>query len=114
MLTITNQQIVYLPCLILIYALPLNNFFLSFHPLSRAALDKADILLNMKHGIVRLDNVWGTGGGLRPVKFLVKQVSLPHFFCFLQPLAPYFGFSFIISNCDYIDLCNLFYLFYYR
>lgn len=45
-------------------------------PHARAALDKADILLNMKHGIVRLDNVWGTGGGLRPVKFLVKQIVL--------------------------------------
>lgn len=45
-------------------------------PHARSALDKADILLNMKHGIVRLDNVWGTGGGLRPVKFLVKQIVL--------------------------------------
>ncbi|GAB1604305.1 programmed cell death protein 4-like [Argonauta hians] len=45
-------------------------------PHARAALDKADILLNMKHGIVRLDTVWGTGGGIRPVKFLVKQIVL--------------------------------------
>ena len=28
----------------------------------------------MKHGIVRLDNVWGVGGGLRPVKVLSKKV----------------------------------------
>lgn len=42
---------------------------------TRAACEKAELLLNMKHGIVRLDNVWGVGGGLRPVKVLVKKVS---------------------------------------
>lgn len=30
----------------------------------------------MKHGLVRLDNVWGVGGGLRPVKYLIRQVRL--------------------------------------
>lgn len=40
----------------------------------QAALDKAELLLSRKHGIVRLDNIWGTGGGIRPVKYLVKQV----------------------------------------
>lgn len=30
----------------------------------------------MKHGLVRLDNVWGVGGGLRPVKYLVRQMNL--------------------------------------
>lgn len=29
----------------------------------------------MKREMVRLDNVWGVGGGLRPVKHLVKEVS---------------------------------------
>ena len=33
------------------------------------------MLLSMKREIVRLDNVWGVGGGLRPVKHLVKEVS---------------------------------------
>lgn len=42
----------------------------------QAALDKAELLLSRKHGIVRLDNIWGTGGGIRPVKYLVKQVSV--------------------------------------
>ena len=42
---------------------------------TQAALEKADLLLGQKHGIVRLDNIWGTGGGIRPVKYLVKQVS---------------------------------------
>ena len=30
----------------------------------------------MKHGMVRLDNVWGVGGGVRPVKYLVKKIVL--------------------------------------
>lgn len=30
----------------------------------------------MKHGMVRLDNVWGVGGGLRPVKSLTRQMNL--------------------------------------
>ena len=40
------------------------------------AIDKADVLLSMKHGIVRLDDVWGVCGGNRPVKYLVKRVSV--------------------------------------
>ena len=51
-------------------------------------MDKANTLLKMKHGIVRLDNVWGVGGGLRPVKVLTKKVSiylyLPHCLCYLH------------------------------
>ncbi|GBM41236.1 Programmed cell death protein 4 [Araneus ventricosus] len=30
----------------------------------------------MKHGLVRLDNVWGVGGGMRPVKYLINQMHL--------------------------------------
>jgi len=40
------------------------------------ALCRADTLLSMKHGLVRLDNVWGVGGGIKPVKYLVKQIVL--------------------------------------
>jgi len=40
------------------------------------ALETAELLLGQKHGIVRLDNIWGTGGGIRPVKYLVKQMVL--------------------------------------
>ncbi|CAG0897625.1 unnamed protein product [Darwinula stevensoni] len=43
---------------------------------ARAALARADTLLSMKHGLVRLDNVWGVGGGLRPVNALVRQMVL--------------------------------------
>lgn len=30
----------------------------------------------MKHGMTRLDNVWGVGGGLRPVTSLVRSMGL--------------------------------------
>ncbi|CAG0889044.1 unnamed protein product, partial [Cyprideis torosa] len=40
------------------------------------ALSRAESLLSMKHGLVRLDNVWGAGGGLRPVKSLVRKMTL--------------------------------------
>ncbi|CAD5111555.1 DgyrCDS854 [Dimorphilus gyrociliatus] len=40
------------------------------------SLSKSEVLLNMKHGIVRLDNVWGVGGGTRPVKALKKRIAL--------------------------------------
>ena len=44
--------------------------------LQRKALGRADVLLKMKHGMVRLDNVWGVGGGRRPVKQLIKKMVL--------------------------------------
>lgn len=48
------------------------------HPseLQREALSSANKYLSMKHGIVRLDNVWGFGGGTRPVKLLIKKIIL--------------------------------------
>jgi len=45
-------------------------------PYIRDALKKADILLSLPHGIVRLDNVWGVGGGIRPVKYLIDRVMM--------------------------------------
>jgi len=45
-------------------------------PNSRIAIDHADVLLSMKHGLVRLDNVWGVSGGMRPVKYLIRQIQL--------------------------------------
>ena len=41
---------------------------------TRKAVEYADVLLNQTHGFVRLDNIWGTGGGTRPVKLLTKKV----------------------------------------
>ncbi|XP_060782651.1 programmed cell death protein 4a isoform X2 [Neoarius graeffei] len=43
---------------------------------ARAALDRASVLLSMKRETVRLDNVWGVGGGQRPVKLLIKEMNL--------------------------------------
>jgi programmed cell death protein 4 len=43
---------------------------------ARTALETAHRLLEMKHGIVRLDSIWGYGGGIRPVKLLVKEIVL--------------------------------------
>jgi len=40
------------------------------------ALIKAHNLLNIKHGLTRLDNVWGVGGSLRPVQYLVRQMNM--------------------------------------
>ncbi|XP_075609027.1 programmed cell death protein 4-like isoform X2 [Balearica regulorum gibbericeps] len=40
---------------------------------ARAALDRAAVLLRIKRDVNRLDNVWGVGGGQRPVKHLVKE-----------------------------------------
>lgn len=42
----------------------------------RTALARADMLLSLKHGMARLDNVWGVSGGLRPVKSLTRQMAL--------------------------------------
>ncbi|XP_038070603.1 programmed cell death protein 4-like [Patiria miniata] len=44
--------------------------------MSHQALDGANLLLNMKHGMLKLDNVWGVGGGRRPVKVLIKKILL--------------------------------------
>ena len=45
-------------------------------PPHRAALKRAGLLLSMKHGIARLDNVWGVGGGQRPVVHLTNKMVL--------------------------------------
>ncbi|XP_060526442.1 programmed cell death protein 4 [Cylas formicarius] len=45
-------------------------------PKFQEALIRADTLLSMKHGLVRLDNVWGIGGPLRPVHALIRQMTL--------------------------------------
>ena len=45
-------------------------------PSRSQALDRADQLMNMKGGMMRLDTVWGVGGARRPVRTLVKQMTL--------------------------------------
>ncbi|KAM7418791.1 hypothetical protein PAMA_016087 [Pampus argenteus] len=43
---------------------------------TRAALDRAAVLLKMSKGGLRIDNQWGTGGGQRPVTQLIKEMNL--------------------------------------
>ncbi|KAM4703695.1 programmed cell death protein 4 isoform 2-T3 [Rhinophrynus dorsalis] len=43
---------------------------------SRAALDRATILLAMTKTGRRIDSVWGSGGGQQPVKKLVKEIDM--------------------------------------
>ncbi|KAH1170409.1 hypothetical protein KIL84_001394 [Mauremys mutica] len=43
---------------------------------ARAALDRAAVLLRIKRDVNQLDNVWGVGGGQRPVKHLIKEMNL--------------------------------------
>lgn len=43
---------------------------------ARAALDRATVLLKMSMGGLRIENQWGTGGGQRPVKQLIKEMNL--------------------------------------
>lgn len=42
---------------------------------ARLAIEHADVLLSMKHGLVKLDSVWGVSGGMRPVKYLIKKIQ---------------------------------------
>ena len=56
-------------CMVL---LVLNNYIYIFS--YREALKRAKLLLSMKHGLARLDNVWGVGGGQRPVMYLINKV----------------------------------------
>jgi len=34
------------------------------------------VLLSMNHGMAHLDNIWGVGGGNRPVKYLANKVHV--------------------------------------
>ncbi|KAF7646732.1 hypothetical protein LDENG_00183130 [Lucifuga dentata] len=43
---------------------------------TRAALDRAAVLLKMSMGGLRIDNQWGMGGGQRPVIQLIKEMNL--------------------------------------
>ncbi|KAM6972187.1 programmed cell death protein 4b isoform 2-T2 [Aplochiton taeniatus] len=43
---------------------------------ARAALDRAAVLLKMSKVGLRIDNLWGTGGGQRPVTQLIKEMNL--------------------------------------
>lgn len=44
--------------------------------LAMIAIRRAETLLHVKQGWAHLDNVWGMGGPLRPVKTITKQMAL--------------------------------------
>ncbi len=62
----------------------------------RAALDRALVLLSMKREIMRLDNVWGVGGGQRPVKHLIKEVRYPCIITYVRKSFFFFFFFFFL------------------
>lgn len=45
-------------------------------PLAKSCIDHAAVLLEMEHGMVKLDTVWGIAGGMRPVNALVSRIQL--------------------------------------
>lgn len=50
--------------------------YVKYHGLAVTAIRRAETLLHMKQGWAHLDNVWGMGGPLRPVKTITKQMAL--------------------------------------
>ncbi|XP_017465428.1 PREDICTED: programmed cell death protein 4-like [Rhagoletis zephyria] len=42
----------------------------------RTAVEKAHQLLSTRHGLINVDQIWGISGGMRPVKYLIKQMHL--------------------------------------
>lgn len=42
----------------------------------RTAIEQAHQLLSTRHGLINVDQIWGITGGMRPVKYLVKQMHL--------------------------------------
>lgn len=44
--------------------------------LAIGTLNRVHTLLTMDFGLVHLDNVWGVGGGQRPVRYLIRQMIL--------------------------------------
>lgn len=53
-----------------------NQAKLELNSHAKQAIHRAETLLSMKQGLVRLDNIWGVGGGIRPVKSLIRQIQL--------------------------------------
>ena len=46
------------------------------HSIFRTAVHLAELLLMDKTGILRLNNVWGVGGGAQPVKSLTRSIHM--------------------------------------
>jgi programmed cell death protein 4 len=78
----------------------------------KAALEKAEVLLSMNHGIAHLDNIWGCGGGNRPVMLLSNKIVelLKEYInsgdlneaqrCLLELEVPHFHHELVYQACD--------------
>ncbi|ESO11158.1 hypothetical protein HELRODRAFT_91647 [Helobdella robusta] len=78
----------------------------------KEALDKANVLITMKQGMAHLDNIWGVGGGNRPVKYLTnKMVALLKEYlssedkqeamrCIIELEVPHFHHEVVYQACD--------------
>lgn len=78
----------------------------------KTALEKAEVLLSMNHGMAHLDNIWGVGGGNRPVKYLTnKMVDLLKEYmdsgdlneamrCLQELDVPHFHHELVYQACD--------------
>jgi len=45
-------------------------------PVAIAAVKEAQVLLNVKHGLARLSEIWGNDGGRRPVMQLSRKIDM--------------------------------------
>jgi programmed cell death protein 4 len=80
----------------------------------KGALEKADLLLSMNHGIAHLDNIWGVGGGNRPVKNLTHKIIglLKEYLCsgdeneamrcLVELEVPHFHHELVYQACDMV------------
>jgi programmed cell death protein 4 len=80
----------------------------------KGAVEKAEILLSMKNGIAHLDNIWGVGGGNRPVKSLTNQMVdlLKEYLCagdeneamrcLVELDVPHFHHELVYQACDMV------------
>lgn len=78
----------------------------------RAALEKAEVLLSMNQGMAHLDNIWGCGGGNRPVVSLTNKIVelLKEYInsgdkneaqrCLLELEVPHFHHELVYQACD--------------
>jgi programmed cell death protein 4 len=78
----------------------------------KSALEKAEVLLSMNHGIAHLDSIWGCGGGNRPVMLLSNKIVelLKEYInsgdkveaqrCLLELEVPHFHHELVYQACE--------------
>jgi len=57
-------------------------------PAAAAAVKEAQVLLNVKHGLARLSEIWGNDGGRRPVMQLSRKIDMIIQVWLHAPLSP--------------------------